>query len=112
MDIDISVQISSYSQMDQFRKRLSKKNIYPAASETVMYRFSYQDILIDFIPDEDTPMGPTNSWIKPGFRKFYPVRIQETKSEIIECHLNPYEAIERGVLLVEKIRQLAYMKIN
>ncbi len=183
MDIDISVQISSYSQMDQFRKRLAKKKIYPAASETVMYRFSYQDILIDFIPFEDTPLGPTNKWIKPGFKKSYSVRIGKTYikvlplsyflatkweafknrgddprmshdfediiyildnnpnviddiiysdydvkaflkemsdeilshsslSEIIECHLNPYEAKERGVLLVEKIRQLADMKIK
>ena len=83
MDIDISVQISSYSQMDQFRKRLAKKSIFPASSETVMYRFKYQEILIDFIPVEDTPLGPTNSWMKPGFKKAFPVRIGKTNIKVL-----------------------------
>ena len=65
-DIDISVQISTYSQMDILRERLASKKIYPASSEKVMYRYSYEDILIDFIPFEETPLGPTNSWLKPG----------------------------------------------
>jgi predicted nucleotidyltransferase len=49
-DIDISVQVSSYAQMDQLREKLANKKIYPAPTETIMYRYSYEDILIDFIP--------------------------------------------------------------
>ena len=48
--IDVSVQISSYSQMDKLRDRLVKKKIYPEPTEDVMYRYSFEDILIDFIP--------------------------------------------------------------
>jgi predicted nucleotidyltransferase len=48
-DIDISVQVSSYAQMDQLREKLANKKIYPAPTETIMYRYSYEDILIDFI---------------------------------------------------------------
>lgn len=59
-DIDISVQISSYPQMDQLRAKLAGKKIYPAPNEKVLYRYSYEDILIDFIPYEETPLGPTN----------------------------------------------------
>lgn len=33
--IDISVQISTYSQMDQLRDRLASKKIYPAPTESV-----------------------------------------------------------------------------
>jgi len=36
-DIDISVQISSYPQMDQLRELLANKIIYPAPTETILY---------------------------------------------------------------------------
>lgn len=66
-DIDISVQISTYSEMDRLREQLAAKGIYPASDQNVMYRYEFEDVLIDFIPYEATPLGPTNSWLKPGF---------------------------------------------
>lgn len=86
-DIDISVQISSYGQMDELREQLALKNIYPAPTENIMYRYAYEDILIDFIPFEETPLGPTNSWLKPGFEKAYPVNIGERKIKILPVSL-------------------------
>ena len=82
-DIDISVQISSYSEMDVLREKLESKNIYPASTETILYRYALQDILIDFIPFEDTPLGPTNRWLKPGFDKAYPVEIGRQRIRIL-----------------------------
>lgn len=82
-DIDISVQISSYAQMDQLRERLASKKIYPASSETVMYRYTYEDVLIDFIPFEETPLGPTNRWLKPGFKRAYPTTIGKAIIKIL-----------------------------
>lgn len=86
-DIDISVQISTYSQMDQLRKKLATKKIYPAPTETIMYRYSYEDILIDFIPYEQTALGPTNRWLKPGFKKAYPIKIGDTEIRILPVSL-------------------------
>ena len=176
-DIDISVQISTYAQMDQLRKKLANKKIYPAPAETVMYRYSYEDILIDFIPYEETPLGLTNRWLKPGFERAYPVTIGDAEikilpvsmflatkweafknrgndprtshdfediiyvidnninlvadvtkadkdvknflkemsieilshsslNEIIECHLNPFSAMERRELVLEKLNEI------
>lgn len=86
-DIDISVQVSSYGQMDEMRKKLALKKIYPAPSEKVMYRFAHQGILIDFIPYEDTALGPTNSWLKTGFEKAYPVNIGQLEINILPVSL-------------------------
>lgn len=86
-DINISVQISTYSQMDELREKLALKKIYPAPSEKIMYRYSYEDILIDFIPFEETILGPTNSWLKPGFEKAYPVNIGEIEIKILPVSL-------------------------
>ncbi|MFN2424475.1 MAG: nucleotidyl transferase AbiEii/AbiGii toxin family protein [Cryomorphaceae bacterium] len=86
-DIDISVQISTYSQMEVLREKLAAKKIYPAPFAKVLYRYSYEDILIDFIPFEETPLGPTNSWLKPGFKKAYPIKIGNTEIKILPVSL-------------------------
>lgn len=82
-DIDISVQIGSYAEMDKLREKLASKGIYPAADQTVMYRYEYEDVLIDFIPYESTTLGPTNSWLKPGFDKAYEVAAGEQTIKIL-----------------------------
>lgn len=86
-DIDISVQISTYGQMDELREKLATKKIFPAQSEKVMYRYTYEDILIDFIPYEKTVLGPTNSWLKPGFKKAYTVKIGDSLIRILPVSL-------------------------
>jgi predicted nucleotidyltransferase len=86
-DIDISVQISTYEQMNELREKLALKKIYPATFEKVMYRYSFEDVLIDFIPFEETSLGPTNSWLKPGFEKSYPVNIGDLEIKILPVSL-------------------------
>jgi predicted nucleotidyltransferase len=95
-DIDISVQVSTYSEMEQLRIKLAAKGIHPAVNETVMYRYSYDDILIDFIPYEDTPLGPTNRWLKPGFNKAYSVPVGKA---VIKCCLSVFSWQPNGRLL-------------
>ncbi len=67
-DIDISVKIASYSEMNQLSGILAKKGFQPSLESNILYRYKYNDIPVDFIPTEPTPLGPTNSWLKPGFR--------------------------------------------
>lgn len=86
-DIDISVQVSTYSQMEELREKLAVRNIFPATNETVLYRFALEDILIDFIPFEETALGPTNRWLKPGFDKAYPVQIGKEEIKILPVSL-------------------------
>lgn len=86
-DIDVAVQISSYGQMNELREKLAQKKIFPATTESVMYRYTHEEILIDFIPYEETPLGPTNSWLKPGFKKAYPVNIGALQIRILPVSL-------------------------
>jgi predicted nucleotidyltransferase len=87
IDIDISVHISTYTQMDKLRVRLEKKQIYPAPEENIMYRYTFEGILIDFIPIKDTPLGPTNRWFMPGFKRAIPYSIGEIKINILPASL-------------------------
>ena len=86
-DIDISVQVSTYAQMDKLRERLALKKIFPAPKEKIMYRYTYEEILIDFIPFEETPLGPTNSWLKPGFDYAYTIEVGQLAIKILPVSL-------------------------
>jgi hypothetical protein len=48
-----------------------------------MYRYSFDDILIEFIPFEEAPLEPTNKWLNPVFQKAYPVKIGDIKIQIL-----------------------------
>lgn len=45
-DIDISVQVSSYKEMDSLREKLSAKKIYPASDATNTYRYNLKILLL------------------------------------------------------------------
>lgn len=86
-DIDISVQIGSYSEMEGLRERLAQKQFFPNPADNILYRYAFEDVLIDFIPFEQTPLGPTNSWLKPGFAKAQSVTIGKSKIRILPVSL-------------------------
>ncbi|MEP1094034.1 MAG: hypothetical protein ABJG78_02930 [Cyclobacteriaceae bacterium] len=66
-DIDVSVQVASYAEMNKLSELLAQKGFQPSPEFSVIYRRRFKDILVDFIPFEPTPLGPTNTWLKPGF---------------------------------------------
>ncbi len=82
-DVDVCVQVSSIGEMETLRERLAQKNIFPDSRGTHLYRYLYQGILIDFIPFEATPFGPTNSYLKLGFKKAYETNIGNAKISIL-----------------------------
>ena len=86
-DIDISVKVSTYKQMDELREKLAVKKIYPAPMESILYRYIFEDILIDFIPYDATSLGPTNRWLKPGFKKAFTCKIGDTEIKILPVSL-------------------------
>jgi predicted nucleotidyltransferase len=82
-DVDVCVQVSTLGDMEILRARLAEKNIYPDSKGTHLYRYTYNDILIDFIPFEATPFGPTNSYLKPGFEAAYQIPIGNTEISVL-----------------------------
>jgi hypothetical protein len=82
-DIDVTVQVTTYSQMNELQERLAGKNIFPAKGERILYRFNLEGIFIDFIPIRDTHLGPTNRWFEPGFERAYPVSVGEAMIRIL-----------------------------
>jgi len=69
--------------MDQLREQLSTKGIYPAMTESVIYRYQLKDILIDFIPTEQTSLGSSNSWLKEGYPHQVKYNLQDKEINIL-----------------------------
>tara|TARA_R110002111_G_scaffold260526_1_gene331937 strand:- start:334 stop:1023 length:690 start_codon:yes stop_codon:yes gene_type:complete len=82
-DVDVCVQVSNFLEMELLREQLAQKKIYPDPKGTHLYRYTYQGILIDFIPFEETPFGPTNTYLKPGFDKAYKTTIDNIEISIL-----------------------------
>lgn len=82
-DVDVCVQVSSLGEMEALRERLAEKSIYPDVNGTHLYRYAYKNILIDFIPFEATPFGPTNLYLKEGFKKAYSINAIGTEISVL-----------------------------
>ena len=48
-----------------------------------MYRYVFEELFVDFIPFEPTSLGPTNSWLKPGFSVAEKYDLEETQILIL-----------------------------
>lgn len=68
-DVDCVVDLSSYSDYNAFsellRERKFRNSIRPGDP---ICRWTFQDELVDIMPYEDSPIGPSNKWYKPGMR--------------------------------------------
>ncbi len=96
-DIDISVKISTYKEMNEFSEKLKMKNIHLDVESSITYRYKYDGIPIDFIPFEETPLGPSNSWLKPSFDNPLLIKIGEENIKIPTVAFflaNKWEAFE------------------
>ena len=66
-DVDIVLEIKSLSRLEELRKALAARDIYPASEEKVMCRFRYQNILLDVMSTQEVGWAPANPWFRVGF---------------------------------------------
>lgn len=69
VDVDCIVDLSSYKDYCSFCEELHAKrfanDITPGAP---ICRWTFENELIDFMPKDDSPIGPSNKWYGPGMR--------------------------------------------
>ena len=68
-DVDCVVNLSSYSDYSAFSEMLRSKRFSNSMQPgDPICRWSFQDEIVDIMPCEDSPIGPSNRWYKPGMR--------------------------------------------
>ncbi len=66
-DIDFTLELTGYNDWVKLNENLLEIGFQPNPKGNAMCNFIYEGINIDIMPAEDSPIGVSNRWYKPGF---------------------------------------------
>ena len=85
-DVDCVVNLSSYAAYNAFSDLLRERKFSNSTRPgDPICRWTFQDEIVDIMPYEDSPIGPSNRWYKPGMRH----KIVYEVSQGIMIHILP-----------------------
>lgn len=74
-DIDISLSILTFTDLEIFREELIRKGFIQTAEDNVICRFRYHDIMVDVMNTRSIAWAPANPWFAPGFPFREPIEL-------------------------------------
>ena len=81
-DIDMTINLANYAEWAKMQERLAELNFYPDPQGQSICSYKFQDIAIDIIPAEDSSIGVSNQWYKPGFKNLQKIQLENEGVEI------------------------------
>ena len=79
-DIDMTINLANYAEWAQMQERLSELGFYPDPQGQSICSYKYQDIAIDIMPADDSSIGVSNIWYKPGFKYLQQITLEDGTS--------------------------------
>ena len=79
-DIDMTINLAKYVEWVQMQERLSELGFYPDPQGQSICSYKYQDIAIDIMPADDSSIGVSNIWYKPGFKYLQQIVLEDGTS--------------------------------
>jgi len=76
-DIDMTINLANYNAFAEMQDRLAQLNFHPDPQGVSICSYKYKDIAIDIMPAEDSTIGISNIWYKPGFKYLQQVDLSE-----------------------------------
>ncbi|MFI0427956.1 hypothetical protein [Mariniflexile sp. HMF6888] len=76
-DIDMTINLANYTEWSQMQERLAELRFYPDPQGQSICSYKFQDIAIDIMPAEDSSIGISNTWYKPGFKFIQQIELPE-----------------------------------
>jgi predicted nucleotidyltransferase len=86
-DIDFTLDIAHFAELESFRETLIKKGFYQTSEDDVICRFRYDDIKVDVMATKAVGWAPANRWFAPGFES--PIHFY-LDGKTIRCLSLPY----------------------
>lgn len=68
-DIDLSLTLESYGAWAKLQEDLAALGFSPDQHSKVICRFTYEDVTVDIMPDDEKVIGFSNPWYRPGLQK-------------------------------------------
>ena len=79
-DIDMKINLANYIEWAQMQERLAELGFYPDPQGQSICSYKYQDIAIDIMPSDDSSIGVSNIWYKPGFKYLQQITLEDGTS--------------------------------
>ena len=79
-DIDMTINLANYIEWAQMQERLAELGFYPDPQGQSICSYKYQDIAIDIMPADDSNIGISNIWYKPGFKYLQKIALEDGTS--------------------------------
>lgn len=76
-DIDMTINLANYAEWAQMQERLSELGFYPDPQGQSICSYKFQDIAIDIMPADDSNLGVSNIWYKPGFKYLQQIALED-----------------------------------
>ncbi|RTY98871.1 hypothetical protein EKL98_15625 [Flavobacterium bomense] len=76
-DIDMTINLANYNEWAQMQERLAELKFYPDPEGHSICSYKYDKIAVDIIPAEDSSIGISNIWYKPGFKYLQQIDLPE-----------------------------------
>lgn len=86
-DIDISMEIASFSELEAIREELISRGFHQSSEDQVICRFRFEDVKVDVMATRAVGWAPANPWFAPGFNSLIQFEIDGTT---IRCLSLPY----------------------
>nr|WP_314867683.1 hypothetical protein [uncultured Flavobacterium sp.] len=87
-DIDMTINLANYAEWAQMQERLAELGFYPDPQGQSICSYKFKDIAIDIMPAENSSIGVTNIWYKPGFKYLQKVTLED--ETVINILPSPY----------------------
>ena len=85
-DVDLVVEISSYSSFSRFEEKLRDLGFRNDLESRVMTRYKLDELIVDFMPTDTSVLGFTNRWYKEGAKKSFLYSIADN----VQIRLMPF----------------------
>jgi len=82
-DIDISIKVASFVELENIREQLSEKGFKQSADLDVICRFKLEDILVDVMATKPIAWAPANPWFEKGFERLEKIKINDITIQIM-----------------------------
>lgn len=83
-DIDMTINLANYAEWAKMQERLSELEFFPDPFGQSICSYKFQNIAIDIMPAEDSSIGISNTWYKPGFKYLQTIQLgDEIKINIL-----------------------------
>jgi hypothetical protein len=76
-DIDITAEIVSPGELEEFRNQLVEKGFTQDAGDDVICRFRYGDVKLDVMSTKAVGWAPSDKWFAPGFSNMEKINLDE-----------------------------------